>query len=277
MAELTLKQQEQLDAGSFVNETLYNGYIAQFAGRFNPSKSEHIDFQHYDAWCEFLDSIARLLRSGPQVYVYKDSADTALQYSVKAFSLVIGGVIGTYAGQVARGPLTAATLNYIFADLAAFPTIAVGSNTTGFLATHLQLAEITPPASGHWKEQHFTSRVNRHALAVDGVGASSGRIIKEFAYNSSSPLPIGTIGAGKRVVSVRTHVETALNGTTPLLTVGDAGDADRLMTAAQNDPKTIGAYDTDPGYKYAAETAVNLTITPDASSAGAGFVVLEVA
>lgn len=277
MNELTWQQQEELGGGSSVDDTIYGEFAAELGGIFVPSKSAETEAAHYKQLVNLWESINRRLANTFQGYVCKDAADTDLQYSVKAFSIDIGGLVGDYAEETAKGPLTAAVANYVYADLSAFPTITVTSATAGWPTTpHVKLAVITPPASGAWKLQHIVRWTNRQAISVSG-GAPTGKLLVEFAYNTASPLKIGWIAAGRRVTSCKVVVETPFNAGTPSLTVGDSGNNARLQAAAKNKPLVADSYQTEPNYKYAGETDLNLYITPSTATAGAGFVLLEIA
>ena len=92
-----------------------------------------------------------------------------------------------------------------------------------------------------------------------------------FAYGDASPRTIYTTSGTQRVWQVLLAIDTPFNGTGPALTIGDSGDADRLMAATQNDPKTADVYSTQPAYEYSDGTAITLSITPGAgASAGSG-------
>lgn len=108
---------------------------------------------------------------------------------------------------------------------------------------------------------------------INGEGA----ITVPFAYGDASPAFIAEALAGKTIYSVQIFITTAFNGTGAALTVGDAGDADRLMQSTENDPSGIAGYSVAPSYKYSVDTDINLTITPGAgASAGAGLLVISI-
>jgi hypothetical protein len=98
-----------------------------------------------------------------------------------------------------------------------------------------------------------------------------------FAWGDATPAPIFTVPGDKLVYRVEIHISVGFDGASPELTVGDAGDTDRLMAAAQNDPTTPGTYATHPSHRYGADTAVSLGITPGAgATAGRGLVTLSI-
>ena len=84
-----------------------------------------------------------------------------------------------------------------------------------------------------------------------------------FAYGDATPASVDPkVPAGCMVVKVGLHLDVPFNGVGAALTVGDAGDTDRLMLATQNDPTTAASYETHPTYRYVAETTITLSITP---------------
>jgi len=95
-----------------------------------------------------------------------------------------------------------------------------------------------------------------------------------FSFDDASPRNIRVMGAGAVVYQVLLCVTTAFDGTGASLTVGDAGQADRLMSAAQNDPYTVGNNEANPAHEYVLSTQVTLTLTPGTATQGAGVLVL---
>lgn len=107
--------------------------------------------------------------------------------------------------------------------------------------------------------------------------AGAGGIELAFAWGDASPRTVAVATGGKLVYGVQLHIDTAFDGAGAALTVGDAGDPDRLMSASQNDPAAEGTYTSAPVHRYGSDTTVLLTITPGAgASAGAGLLTLFV-
>lgn len=95
-----------------------------------------------------------------------------------------------------------------------------------------------------------------------------------FTYNDASPKLIFPIPAGARIVFTQIQITTAFDDPAATLTLGDAGDTDRLMTADQNVPSETGEYESHVGYQYASITNVNLIVNKGTSTQGAGVVVI---
>jgi hypothetical protein len=118
---------------------------------------------------------------------------------------------------------------------------------------------------------------NSNWVVSGGGGSGGGSSIAEiaFSYGDATPRTIHTTVDTRRVWQVLLAIDVPFNGASPSLAVGDAGDADRLMAATQNDPLTIGVYATQPAHEYASGTAITLTIVPGSgASAGSGKIQL---
>ena len=95
-----------------------------------------------------------------------------------------------------------------------------------------------------------------------------------FSY-ASGVVNVGTaLPAGSIVKTVSVLVVTPFDNTGPTLTVGDAGDAARFMTAAENDLTIAKQYDAYCTYYYASAEQVTATITPAGSVNGVGLIVI---
>lgn len=112
-----------------------------------------------------------------------------------------------------------------------------------------------------------------------GLTGPSGGATTEvnFAYGDASPTMLATAVAGKLVYGVGLHIKVPFDGIGATLTVGDAGQADRLMAAGENDVTQVGSNATAPAYVYGVNTAITLSIAPGAgASQGSGTVVLYI-
>lgn len=95
-----------------------------------------------------------------------------------------------------------------------------------------------------------------------------------FGYNDASPKLVFPIPAGARIVFCQIQITTPFDDAAATLTLGDSGDASRLMSADQNMPDQLGEYESHVGYQYGSITNVNLTINKLSSTQGAGVVVI---
>jgi len=90
---------------------------------------------------------------------------------------------------------------------------------------------------------------------------------------SSGNTTIGTVSATSRVTLVSVEVVSVFNGS-PTLTVGDSGDASRLVSNSDSDLSATGVYTVTSAYQYAAET--DIVAYYSAGGAGSGSVKITV-
>ena len=104
---------------------------------------------------------------------------------------------------------------------------------------------------------------------ADSAVVDSGTLTSTFDYTtaSGSSIVLGNISEGSKVTSVTVTVNTAFDDSSATLTVGDAGDNDRLMQADDNDLADAFAYESTPNYVYTntVDTQVLAYLTHSAS------------
>lgn len=277
MGEQTRSQHETRGGAGFSNDPFFGGFIQTLGGLYVPAKAEEIDGTHQTAMVNLLDGVNRRLGNAFQGYIYTDSTDSNLQFSVKAFKCFSAdGTLHSYAGAINVAGLVAGATRYIYADLTN-PTVAIVVATAwpSTAVPHVRLATIAAPASGPWiAAQHLTNFIDAHGIFPIGGGSVAPPKVA-FAWNTASPLAIFSAPAGSTIVKAVIKISTVFNGAAPTLSIGDSGNNSRLMTTAQNDPKTLGSYIVEFPHEYGSLTAVNLYITPSTASQGAGFVLVE--
>ena len=97
-----------------------------------------------------------------------------------------------------------------------------------------------------------------------------------FAYNTSSPINIGSaVPAGATVIGWMVQVDTLFDGTTPTLSIGDAGDDDSIATTAQIDLESTGLNTGESWVEYVSSTQVIGTLTVSGASQGAGKILIK--
>lgn len=272
MGELSRVEHESL-SGGFSNETFFGGFISTLRGLYMPAKAEQADGAHYNSMVNLLSSVGRQVEAVVPFYAYKDDADADDEFSLKAGAIDLGGLACAYAGETALGPL-AVGVNYIWLVVAPTITSAVGGAWPSADTPHLRIGAIDMPASGPWLPQHYTPYVYRQAAVPIAVAPRT--IRKDFIHSQAGAIALQTVPANALIVQATVVVLTAFNGAAPTLTVGAAGDADRLVEAADVDLKTAGHYAIPGAYKYAAQTALTGTYTADGSTAGSAIIVVEV-
>jgi len=93
-----------------------------------------------------------------------------------------------------------------------------------------------------------------------------------IAYGDTSPVSLFTLPANAVVEKVKVIVDTAFNGTAPILSIGVSGTPSKYMGTTQNDLKgTAGdIYEVNPGTEVSVSTEdLIVTLAPDSASAGA--------
>jgi hypothetical protein len=95
-----------------------------------------------------------------------------------------------------------------------------------------------------------------------------------FNYGDATPKDLMIITADKIIEEVSIILMTDFDDPTSTLSIGDAGDPDRLLETTDNTTQVTGTYLVRPGYKYALNTQLILTIVPGVSTQGDGLVVI---
>lgn len=106
--------------------------------------------------------------------------------------------------------------------------------------------------------------------SADSAVVDSGTLTTTFNYTTgTNSVLLGNISEGSKVTSVTVTVNSVFDGT-PSLTVGDAGDNERLMTADENDLEDAFSYESTPNYVYtnAVDTEVYAYLSVSGASQG---------
>ena len=97
-----------------------------------------------------------------------------------------------------------------------------------------------------------------------------------YSYGNVSPQLLATIPANKTIYQIELINQVSFNGTSPILTVGDASNYSSLMNSTQNDPTMVGTYESTPSFSYSSVTPVYLSITPGSGTTqGSGLVIIR--
>jgi hypothetical protein len=165
--------------------------------------------------------------------------------------------------------------------------------TSGGVVVYPDLGSL--PVTGQVGEQAFVidsdngsgSNVNEWTMYLwDGFGwvetsneDSAGTDARSFEvlvdFDSVSPVTVGKLSNGRRVISVVVDVLTIFNGT-PTLNIGDAGDPARLMSDAYLDLSTNSSFSvtTDFVYETGQDVTVLATYTPGGATVGQAKVII---
>ena len=274
MAELKLSEQQVLNGGAHSTGALLGGFIGMLDGVYMPPLDATDGDAHHDvSFVDMMETIARRLATTSAARVYKDSEDTALQFSVAPFSVVFRGLLCTFAGQINIDGLAASTTKYIYADLSLAPTVTIGVGDAWPATPHLRIDVITAPATGHWLEQHRVRHLREQA--VQPVGGQISGLRSDLTFASGASIAVATVPADAMVGNCQVIVTTAFNGTAPTLKIGDATDDDRHATTAEIDLTAVGTHGAWRLHKYAAQTDVIAALDIDGSTAGEAVIVME--
>ncbi len=93
-----------------------------------------------------------------------------------------------------------------------------------------------------------------------------------FNFGDATPKPLFTVPADKIIQEVIIFLEIEFDDVASTLSVGDAGDVERLLATTDILPSVAGAYSTEPNYKYGVATMLTLSISPGTASQGRGLV-----
>lgn len=98
----------------------------------------------------------------------------------------------------------------------------------------------------------------------------------DFAYDDSSPLDIGNIlPQNATVIGWMVQTDTTFDGTTPTLSIGDSGDADRIAQTTDIDLTVAGLDAGDCWVEYPSGAQVTGTLTLSGATQGAGSVLVK--
>jgi hypothetical protein len=96
-----------------------------------------------------------------------------------------------------------------------------------------------------------------------------------FAFNTPSPLVLGALAAGARIVRAAIVVSTPFDDNAATLSLGTPGSPALVLATTDNRPSVASQYETDLITTIGAPDTLQLTISPGASTQGGGFVFFE--
>lgn len=108
---------------------------------------------------------------------------------------------------------------------------------------------------------------------TDVLWGDAGTFEMLFNFGDATPKNLMIIPANKIIQDVSIVLMTAFNAASTL-SVGDAGNVNRLLATGDNTTSEAGTYTTEPAYKYAVDTQLTLSITPGATTQGNGLIVI---
>ena len=114
---------------------------------------------------------------------------------------------------------------------------------------------------------------------ADSAVTDAGTLTTTITHTTGASVVIGNISQNKKVQTVTVDVTTAFDGTSPTLTVGDAGDTDRLMTNDYLDLTDVATYEATPNFTYtnATDTSILAYFDADCSTTGTAVITITYA
>ena len=93
----------------------------------------------------------------------------------------------------------------------------------------------------------------------------------------SGTTAVGTVSDGSRITLVSIEVTVAFDDSNATLTIGDSGDADRLVSDAELDLTSTGTYAIQPAYQYTtgSDATINAYLNIGSSSQGSAKILVS--
>lgn len=166
-----------------------------------------------------------------------------------------------------KGVVTAGTSsrNYVVADIAARDALTgLNAGDTVFVTDASGVP--TDAASGEYAVYLWNGSAFKVIATQDSARSDSLTSSVSLTAASSGTIALGNIGNGGRVVEISVDVGTAFDGNFAI-TVGDSGDAARLMSTSDADFQNVGSYVSTPTYRFttSGETPIFITISGTAT------------
>ena len=112
---------------------------------------------------------------------------------------------------------------------------------------------------------------------ADSAVTDSGTLTSTFDYTTGvGSVVLGNISEGSKVTSVTVTVNTAFDDVNAEITIGDASDNQRLMTADESDLTDAFAYESMPNYVYTNTTDTQVLAYLNTSGGSQGNVTVTV-
>lgn len=111
---------------------------------------------------------------------------------------------------------------------------------------------------------------------INNGGVSSVDRGYTFSFGDATPISISVANANDFIRTVTVSILTPFNGSSSSLSIGDAGNPNRLVPSTAIDIRDGPAeWEYNPNYRYTSQTAILLTITPDGATQGNGIIYIE--
>jgi len=111
----------------------------------------------------------------------------------------------------------------------------------------------------------------------DSANTDAQTLTVQVNFDSSSPISIGTLSPGSRVVDISVVVDTTFDGTAPTLSVGTMADNTLVMDEGKLDLTNVGSYETATSYinNGTSEQELFVFFTSTGSTVGSAKVIVS--
>jgi len=133
-------------------------------------------------------------------------------------------------------------------------------------------------ASGEWLPQTMSGDATISDTGVVTVTSSGGPQIVSVPFTFATPSPVTSlaVNAGSIIARAQISITTPFNDPAATLQFGTSASPSLVMAAADSVPSSIGDYPKNTFVTAPASDTLQLTISPGASTQGAGILYYEV-
>ena len=146
--------------------------------------------------------------------------------------------------------------------------VAAGERRDG---TGIIPVDATP--EGWANDQNFNLQLLESLVTTGGTHTERVRV--DFTFATPSPISVTALNAGDALVRIGLRYTTTFDDPAATVEVGDTGTADLYLTAAQSAPTLGGLYLNENYEDIPVPDTLTVTLTPGASTQGAGFFVFD--
>ena len=146
--------------------------------------------------------------------------------------------------------------NWEVQDTAALNALVVTSGDIGKVARQLD-------NNTYWILNQVSPTVEWGGFGSgSGSGGNTLESTGDIAFNALSPITLGNVQAGQRVLQVQVIIPEAWDGTGASLTVGTDTTNDLLVKTQDTDITSTGTYEIQPNYAFTANETIKVFIAP---------------
>jgi hypothetical protein len=100
-------------------------------------------------------------------------------------------------------------------------------------------------------------------------------IVVPFTFATLSPLIVTPLAVTQFVLAARIQITVPFDDRKATLALGTTSSPQEFLTTGESTPSRVGTYASDPDFLVSVAEDVILTISPAASTAGEGYVIID--